>query len=126
MAIPLIAAGIVARAIASKLATRAVGGITGAGAKTVAPVYKNTGNVKVISRIEQGMPEGAQKYKSSNFGVVTQKLHNQRSDMFARKTKTGKVLKEKIKFREEAIATANRLHPLRHPKKPTVKIKSGK
>ena len=41
MALPLIAAGIAARAVAKKLATRAAGGITGKGAKNVNPVYKN-------------------------------------------------------------------------------------
>ena len=41
MAIPLIAAGVAARAVAKKLATRAAGGITGKGAKNVNPVYKN-------------------------------------------------------------------------------------
>ena len=41
MALPLIAAGIAARAVAKKLATRAAGGITGKGAKQVNPVYKN-------------------------------------------------------------------------------------
>ncbi len=41
MALPLIAAGIAARAVAKKLASRAVGGITGSGAKQVNPVYKN-------------------------------------------------------------------------------------
>ena len=50
MALPLIAAGIAARAVGKKLASRAAGGITGAGAKSVNPVYKNTGsNVKVVS-----------------------------------------------------------------------------
>jgi hypothetical protein len=49
MAIPLIAAGIVAKAVVKKLATRATGGIVGAGAKSVNPVYKNTGTVKVNS-----------------------------------------------------------------------------
>jgi hypothetical protein len=49
MALPLIAAGIAARAVAKKLATRAAGGIMGAGAKSVNPVYKNTGTVKVNS-----------------------------------------------------------------------------
>jgi len=50
MALPLIAAGIAARAVAKKLATRAAGGITGAGAKQVNPVYREmgTGSVKVI------------------------------------------------------------------------------
>jgi hypothetical protein len=49
MALPLIAAGIAARAVAKKLATRAVGGITGTGAKFVGTEYRNmnTGSVKV-------------------------------------------------------------------------------
>jgi hypothetical protein len=51
MAIPMIAAGIAARAIAKKLATRAAGGITGAGAKQVAPVYREQGfSNSVLSR----------------------------------------------------------------------------
>ena len=37
----MIAAGIAARAAAKKIVTRAVGGITGGGSKTVNPVYKN-------------------------------------------------------------------------------------
>ena len=41
MALPLIAAGIAARVVGKKLASRAAGGITGAGAKSVNPVYKN-------------------------------------------------------------------------------------
>ena len=45
----MIAAGIVARAAAKKLASRAVGGITKAGAKQVNPVYRNIGSsVKVV------------------------------------------------------------------------------
>ena len=43
MALPLIAAGIAARLVAKKLATRAAGGIVGTGAKNVNPVYKNIG-----------------------------------------------------------------------------------
>jgi hypothetical protein len=41
MALPLIAAGIAARVVGKKLASRAAGGITGKGAKNVNPVYKN-------------------------------------------------------------------------------------
>jgi hypothetical protein len=41
MALPLIAAGIAARVVAKKLASRAAGGITGKGAKQVNPMYKN-------------------------------------------------------------------------------------
>jgi hypothetical protein len=51
MAIPMIAAGIAARAIAKKLATRAAGGITGSGAKSVGSVYKEQGfSNSVLSR----------------------------------------------------------------------------
>jgi hypothetical protein len=46
MALPMIAAGVVARAVAKKLASRAAGGITGAGAKSVNKVYKNMGATK--------------------------------------------------------------------------------
>lgn len=51
MPVPLIAAAAAAaaRVISTKLASRAVGGITGAGAKSVAKVYRETGNsVKVV------------------------------------------------------------------------------
>ncbi len=44
MALPLVAAGIAARAVAKKLASRAAGGIVGAGAKQVNPVYRNISN----------------------------------------------------------------------------------
>ena len=57
MALPIIAAGIAARAVAKKLATRAVAGITGAGAKQVTPVYRNmqTGNVKILPNSAIGL-----------------------------------------------------------------------
>ena len=42
----MIAAGIAARAVAKKLASRAAGGITGSGAKSVNKVYKNMGATK--------------------------------------------------------------------------------
>ena len=44
----MIAAGIAARAVAKKLATRAAGGIVGKGAKSVNPIYKNS-NLKIPS-----------------------------------------------------------------------------
>jgi hypothetical protein len=69
MALPLIAAGIAARAVAKKLATRAAGGITGAGAKQVAPVYREmgTGSVKVIpqSSISKIRAENVTTYNTS-------------------------------------------------------------
>ena len=62
MAIPLIAAGAAARAIASKLATRAIGGITGVGAKNVNPVYRNQtnqiqGNSVKVKRTQKQMDD---------------------------------------------------------------------
>jgi hypothetical protein len=51
MALPLIAAGIAARAVGKKLASRAVGGITKTGAKQVNPVYRQSSrqsNVTII------------------------------------------------------------------------------
>jgi len=51
MAVPLIgiAAAAAAKVISKKLAQRAVGGITGAGAKSINPIYKEVGpTVKVV------------------------------------------------------------------------------
>lgn len=74
MPLPLIAAGIAARAIASKLATRAVGGIVGAGAKTVSPVYRNmnTGSVKTVPSVSLSQNRAAQynKYQSERLGQI--------------------------------------------------------
>jgi hypothetical protein len=50
MALPMIAAGIAARTVAKKLASRAAGGITGAGAKQVNPVYKEMGLSKATAK----------------------------------------------------------------------------
>ena len=48
MAVPLIAAGLIARAAAKKLALRVTGGIVGGAAKSVNPVYRNIGpSVKI-------------------------------------------------------------------------------
>ena len=63
----MIAAGIAARAAAKKIATRAVGGITGKGSTAVNPVYRNTtdaiqrNSVKVIKSQAQINAEGAAK-----------------------------------------------------------------
>ena len=68
MAHPMIAAGIVARAAAKKLASRAAGGIVGAGAKSVNPVYKNIGSsVKVVPG--RNVPKTAPKTGLENRGV---------------------------------------------------------
>lgn len=51
MALPIlgVVAGVAARAVAKKAASRAVGGIVGKGAKQVNPVYRNIGpSVKVV------------------------------------------------------------------------------
>ena len=104
MALPMIAASIAARAIAKKLATRAVGGITGAGAKNVAPVYREmgTGSVKTFP--------GGTKYQSDMVNKMrTEFVNDRKSGVTAKKSAT---IVEKV----------NR----EIPKKPTIKIKSGK
>ena len=81
MAIPLIAAGIAARAVAKKLATRATGGITGAGAKQVAPVYREmgTGSVKTFS--------GGTKYQADTVNKMkTQFVNDRKSGATAKKS----------------------------------------
>ena len=50
MALPLIAAGIAARAVAKKLASRAAGGIVGAGGKSVNPIYNTPSLVKTQAK----------------------------------------------------------------------------
>jgi hypothetical protein len=73
MALPMIAAGIAARAVAKKLASRAAGGITGAGAKSVNPVYKNIGsNVKVVP--SKTVPKTAPKTGLENRGAKPNQL----------------------------------------------------
>ena len=105
MAIPLIAAGIAARAIASKLATRAVGGITGAGAKTVAPVYRNmqTGSVKPVSSVSL----------SQNRARVT----NEYKTDIAQKRKSGE--------QSKSISDSAESFYKNYTKSPTVKINSN-
>jgi hypothetical protein len=51
MPVPLVgaAAAAAAKVISKKLAQRAAGGITGAGSKSVNPVYRETGPIKVNS-----------------------------------------------------------------------------
>jgi hypothetical protein len=50
MALPMIAAGIAVRAVAKKLATRAAGGITGVGGKSVNPVYNTPSLAKIQAK----------------------------------------------------------------------------
>ena len=76
---------IVARAatsgIVKKLATRVVAGITGAGAKTVAPVYRNmeTGSVKTFS--------GGTKYQSDMVNKMrTGFVNDRKSGVTAKKS----------------------------------------
>ena len=65
MALPLIAAGIAARAVAKKLASRAAGGITGAGAKQVTSVYRNS----PVSK-KMGNPRGVKTNQSGSVKVI--------------------------------------------------------
>jgi hypothetical protein len=66
MALPMIAAGIAARAVAKKLASRAAGGITGKGAKQVNPVYRNTGVSKAEAKANARGLKAANKPVSKN------------------------------------------------------------
>jgi hypothetical protein len=61
MPVPLVgaAAAAAARAIAKKLATRNVGGITGKGSKNVNPVYKNVGEPKSAVKVKPQGYKGA-------------------------------------------------------------------
>jgi len=105
MPLPLIAAGIAARAVASRLATRAVGGIVGAGAKTVAPVYRNTGSVKVIP----AKPK-------SEFNIFSVQNINTYNATKVKDIKSGAAAKRAASY----VKSLDKL-----PKKPTVKINSN-
>ena len=96
---------IVARAAGSgaikKIATRVVAGITGAGAKTVTPVYRNSGSVKPFP--------GGTKYQADTVNKMrTEFVNNRKSGVTAKKSAA---IVEKV----------NR----EIPKKPTVKINSN-
>ena len=106
MAIPLVgaAATAVARVVAKKLATRAVGGITGAGAKQVTPVYREmgTGSVTKIPQVTKNQ----------------QKVVNELRTITTDKAKSGKAAIEKAEDVIERLSIGNY-------KKPTIKINSN-
>ena len=119
MALPLIAAGIAARAVASKLASRAIGGITGAGAKQVTPVYRNSpvsgkmGDPKGVKTNQSGSIKtfpGDTKYSADIINRMRTELLNDK--------KSGVTAKNSAAMVEKVNRSI--------PKKPTVKIKSGK
>ena len=112
MALPLIAAGIAARAVAKKLATRAAGGITGAGAKQVNPVYRNTGSVKIVKGLDT---------EAKQLGMTKkqwQKVSNKQTNDMTKSNKSGYSAKEASSLRQWENAFVN-------TKKPTVKINSN-
>ena len=101
----MIAAGIAARAIAKKIATRAAGGITGAGAKQVTPVYREmgTGSVTKIPKITKFQQDTVNSMKAS----------------VANERKSGR-------FAENSAVQMQAFYKaLGGPKKPTIKINSG-
>jgi hypothetical protein len=112
MALPLIAAGIAARAVAKKLATRAAGGITGTGAKQVNPVYRNTGSVKIVKGIDTEAKQLGMSKKQ------WQKVANKESSVMAKSNKSGYSAKEAAGLRNWENTFVN-------TKKPTVKINSN-
>ena len=112
----MIAAGIAARAVAKKIATRAVGGITGVGAKQVAPINRNmsTGSVKVLTNV---------KAEAKDLGIskkTYQKVANKLMTDMVKSNKSGQSAKEVAALRQAQNTFGN------IPKKPTIKIKSGK
>jgi hypothetical protein len=123
MAIPLVGAAAMAvgRVVAKKLATRAAGGITGAGAKSVGAVYKNQGFSEAVLKQPGYTPKN-----SLGTGNVTkipsitknqQKIVNQMTTSGKKFVKSGNVAKVKAQAREG--------ENLLIPKKPTVKINSN-
>ena len=104
MALPLIAAGIAARAVAKKLTTRAVGGIVGAGSKTVNPVYRNSNSVKILEKTVDP------KFR--------QKIVNAQRTSATKDAKSGDSAKIKGSLREWENSFVN-------SKKPTVKVNSN-
>jgi len=94
---------IVARAATSgvvkKLATRVVGGIVGAGAKSVAPVYKNigTGSVKVVKPVDKNIASRFQK-------EVNQKSTNETANY-----KSGSNAARQAKYQEKVNSEVNKV-----------------
>ena len=118
MALPLIAAGIAARAVAKKLATRAAGGITGVGAKQVNPVYRNS---PVSGKM--GDPRGVKTNQSGSVKTFSGGTKNQ-SDM------VNKMRTELLNDKKSGVTAKNSAAMVEKvnrsiPKKPTVKINSG-
>jgi len=104
MALPLIAAGIAARVVAKKLASRAVGGIVGTGAKSVNPVYRNTNSVKVLEKTTDSK--------------LRQKIINSQRTSAINDAKSGESAKRLGSLREQNNSFVNN-------KKLTVKINSN-
>jgi len=103
---------IVARAatsgIVKKLATRVVAGITGAGAKTVTPVYRNmeTGSVKVTP---------------ANKSNPTNEVQNMSTNNELKRIKSGDSAKAQMRLEEKRNQLSNQFFG----KSPTVKINSN-
>ena len=130
MAIPILGAAAMAaaRVVASKLATRAVGGITGSGAKSVGSVYRNS----PVSR-RMGDPKGVKTNQSGSVKVIPdlkegaqalgltkkqwQSTVNKEITDMTKRNKSGQSAKEVAAWR----AVQNKSIP----KKPTVKINNN-
>ena len=123
MAIPLVGAAAMAagRAVAKKLATRAAGGITGSGAKSVGSVYKEQGfSNSVLSRPSYTPANSFGTGSVTKIPSITknqQKIVNQMTTSGKKFIKSGNVAKVKAQAREG--------ENLLIPKKPTVKINSN-
>lgn len=104
MALPLIAAGIAARAAAKKLASRAAGGITGKGAKQVNPMYKN------MDKQVTPLSKNAKINKKIN---KTEAKANARGLKAANKTKSGNIKLDRDRSNLDAYMKASEQYRLK-------------
>jgi len=124
MALPFIAAGLAAgaRVVASKLATRAVGGITGAGAKSVGAVYKNQGFSEAVLKQPGYTPKNSLNTGSVKvtkpMGERNTKLFNEYKTDEAGFIKSGQLARDVRNLKDWENSVGN-------VKKPTIKINSN-
>jgi hypothetical protein len=118
----MIAAGIAARAVAKKLASRAAGGITGKGAKQVNPMYKNTGVSKAEAKANARGLKAAQGKSLAPRGYKPDTAGRARAKEFAEPLIKSRGRKEAMKDGARALGIERTR--LEFPKAP--KLKKGR
>jgi hypothetical protein len=119
MALPLIAAGIAARAVVKKLASRAAGGITGAGAKQVTSIYRNS----PVSK-KMGNPRGVKTNQSGSVTKIPKVTKFQQDTVNSMRTSVANERKSGG-FAKNSAVQMQSFNKTLGPKKPTVKINSN-